>query len=142
MELVAVSAPTAGSCSVVPTNASLTQFIALETKFVVSTSSWAAVDLPLSYTFKASRYGVVSTLAPFALRATVEDVYLPVGAPVPASAAVALAPRRGTATTARRRRRWHRRDAGRSSALRQHRKHDENQRKNRKRNFERKERQA
>ena len=82
VELVAVSAPTAGSCSVVPTNASLTstQFIALETKFVVSTSSWAAVDLPLSYAFKATHgYGVVSTLAPFALRATVEDVYLPVG---------------------------------------------------------------
>ena len=34
-ELVAVSAPTAGSCSVVPTNASLNQFIAPETKFVV-----------------------------------------------------------------------------------------------------------
>ena len=81
VELVAVSAPTAGSCSVVPTNASLTstQFVALETKFVVSTSSWAAVDLPLSYAFRASGYGVVSTLAPFALRATVEDVYLPVG---------------------------------------------------------------
>ena len=80
VELVAVSAPTAGVCSVVPTNASLTQFIALETKFVVSTSSWAAVDLPLTYAFKASHgYGVVSTLAPFALRATVGDVYLPVG---------------------------------------------------------------
>ena len=81
VELVAVSAPTAGSCSVVPTNASLTQFIALETKFVVSTSSWAAVDLPLSYAFKATHgHGVVSTLAPFASsRATVEDVYLPVG---------------------------------------------------------------
>jgi hypothetical protein len=80
VELVAVSAPTAGSCSVAPTNASLTQFIALETKFVVSTSSWAAVDLPLAYAFKAEHgYGVVSTLAPFALRATVEDVYLPVG---------------------------------------------------------------
>ena len=58
----------------------LNNFIALETKFVVSTSSWAAVDLPLTYAFKASHgYGIVSTLAPFALRATVEDVYLPVG---------------------------------------------------------------
>jgi hypothetical protein len=82
VQLVAVSAPTAGSCSVVPTNGSLTstQFVALETKFVVSTSSWAAVDLPLSYAFRAAHgNGVVSTLAPFALRATVEDVYLPVG---------------------------------------------------------------
>ena len=35
VELVAVSAPTAGSCSVVPTNASLTSSFALETKFVV-----------------------------------------------------------------------------------------------------------
>mgnify|MGYP003312739056 CR=1 FL=1 len=64
-----------------PQDPGVSSYVALSTKFVVSTSSWvaAAEDYPLEYSFQATAHGVTTTLAVFGDKTTVADVYLSAG---------------------------------------------------------------
>ena len=70
--------PAAGQCAVESQDPGVSTYVALSTKFVVSTASWvaAAEDYPLEYSFQATAHGVTTTLAVFGDKTTVADVDL------------------------------------------------------------------